>query len=102
MSLQGDWNARLGQAIGLAGRGERDHAREVLTDLWNELTDADDADDAVERCAVAHHLADVQDDPRDELSWDLRALAAADALTPEALNRAGATTRSPGSTPPST
>ncbi len=41
--------------------------------------------------AVAHHLADVQDDPRDELTWDLRALQAADDLTSEALLRAGAT-----------
>ncbi len=87
--MQADWNARLGQAIGLAGRGERDHARDLLTDLWDELTDGDDA---VRRCAIAHHLADVQDDPHDELLWDLRALAAADALTPEALDRAGATT----------
>ena len=87
MSEHGDWTSRLGQAIALAGRGERDLARAVLTDLWAELADGDDA---VARCAIAHQLADVQDDPRDELSWDLRALEAADALTPEALARSGA------------
>ncbi|MFD8751737.1 hypothetical protein ACFV0O_12265 [Kitasatospora sp. NPDC059577] len=31
----------------------------------------------------AHHLADLQDDPRAEPEWDRRALAAADSLTAE-------------------
>jgi hypothetical protein len=38
---------------------------------------------------VAHALADVQDDPHEELRWDERALAAAEAITDERAARAG-------------
>jgi hypothetical protein len=79
--------ARLVQAIDLASRGDRDEARLLLEELWDELAGGADA---VQRCAVAHHLADLQDDPRDELVWDLRALAEADVMTPEAFGRDGA------------
>lgn len=41
--------------------------------------------DPLHRCTLAHYLADTQDDPGDELAWDLRALAAAEALTDERL-----------------
>ena len=37
--------------------------------------------DPLDRVALAHHMADVCDDPAEELEWDLRALAAAGALT---------------------
>lgn len=86
-STQEDRTARLGRALELVGRGERDQARALLAALWDEL---DGDGDPVARCLVAHHLADQQDDPHDELTWDLRALAAADELTPEALQQAGA------------
>ncbi|MFC7584967.1 hypothetical protein ACFQYP_15415 [Nonomuraea antimicrobica] len=36
-------------------------------------------------------MADVQDDVREELTWDLRALAAADLVTDERVARAGVT-----------
>ena len=36
-------------------------------------------------------MADVQDDLREELAWDLRALAAADLITDERAARAGLT-----------
>lgn len=36
---------------------------------------------------LAHYMADVQDDPADELEWDLRALRAADSLTDERAQR---------------
>ena len=39
--------------------------------------------DAFHRCVVAHFLADLQDDVRDELMWDERALAAVAAVTDE-------------------
>ena len=35
------------------------------------------------RCALAHSMADVQDDVQEELIWDLRALAAADLVSDE-------------------
>jgi hypothetical protein len=41
--------------------------------LWDEA-----ADDRQSRCAIAHFLADVQDETEDELTWDLRALESAD------------------------
>ncbi|MCZ9345285.1 hypothetical protein NGM37_46850, partial [Streptomyces sp. TRM76130] len=37
--------------------------------------------DPLHRCTLAHYLADTQDDPADELAWDLRALSAAEELT---------------------
>lgn len=40
-------------------------------------------------CALAHSMADVQDDVHQELRWDLLALAAADGLTDEGAARAG-------------
>ena len=39
--------------------------------------------DAFARVLLAHSLADVQEDPREELAWDLRALAAMDDLSDE-------------------
>ncbi|WP_202865722.1 hypothetical protein [Kribbella turkmenica] len=40
-----------------------------LSDLWEKA-----ADDRQSRCAIAHYLADVQDETVAELAWDLRAL----------------------------
>ncbi|WP_433159018.1 hypothetical protein [Kribbella sp. CA-247076] len=48
---------------------QADDRRTRLTGLWEEA-----ADDRQSRCAIAHYLADVQDETEDELAWDLRAL----------------------------
>jgi hypothetical protein len=77
---------RLGTAIQLAGRGEREQARRLLSALWEQVG-ADG--DPLHRCALAHHLADVQDEPGEELAWDQRALQAADAVTDARAARAG-------------
>ncbi|NEK58722.1 hypothetical protein GCU56_12670 [Geodermatophilus sabuli] len=62
-----------------AGRdGRRAEARERLTALWERLGPEGDP---LDRVTVAHFLADLQDDARDELAWDERALAAAGDLT---------------------
>jgi len=45
--------------------------------------------DPFHRCALAHAMADVQDDVHEELLWDLRRLAAADLLTDERAARGG-------------
>ena len=37
--------------------------------------------DALHRCMIAHYMADMQADPRQELLWDRRALEAAGSLT---------------------
>ncbi|MGW7691824.1 hypothetical protein ACWGMA_23665 [Streptomyces asiaticus] len=69
---------RIGQAVMLHRGGDREEARNRLTALWREI-ERDGA--PFHRCALAHYLADTQDDPLDELIWDLRALAAADGVT---------------------
>jgi hypothetical protein len=58
--------------------GERDRARESFAGLWAQVGDDGDP---LHRVTLAHFMADVQDDPAQELEWDRRALAAADVLT---------------------
>ncbi|MFT2016802.1 hypothetical protein ACMA1D_13285 [Streptomyces sp. 796.1] len=69
---------RIGQAVMLHRGGDREEARNRLAALWQEVGPDGDS---LHRCTLAHYLADTQDDPADELAWDLRALAAADKLT---------------------
>ena len=71
---------RIGQAIILHRGGDREEARNRFARLWEETGDDGDL---FHRCTIAHYMADTQDDPADELEWDRRALAAADALTSE-------------------
>ncbi|GAA4487031.1 hypothetical protein GCM10023094_44740 [Rhodococcus olei] len=80
----------------LANRGERDAARIAFTDLWDRLGPDRDPLHAV---TIAHYLADLQDDPAEELAWDLRALAAADGLTDERAQRYHATLQVRGFAP---
>ena len=61
--------------IGAAMAQGPDEARRLLAAIW------DDGPDALRRVAVAHYLADLQTDPHDELAWDRRALAEAEAVT---------------------
>lgn len=68
---------RIGQAVMLHRGGDREEARNRFAALWEET---DPRTDLFHRCTIAHYMADTQDAPADELSWDLRALAAADAL----------------------
>jgi len=69
---------RIAEGITLRHASQREAARLRFSQLWAEIGPGGDA---FHRCALAHSMADVQDDPRDELVWDLRALEAADALT---------------------
>ncbi|AWK09337.1 hypothetical protein SSP531S_05590 [Streptomyces spongiicola] len=75
---------RIGQAIMLLHGGDREEARNRFSALWEQLGQDGDP---LHRCTLAHYLADTQDDPGDELAWDLRALAAADALGRERPER---------------
>lgn len=75
---------RIGAAIALAQAGERSAAAARFTELWTQVGPDGDP---LHRCTLAHHAADVQDDPAAELSWDLLALAAADELTDERARR---------------
>ncbi|MFE9613567.1 hypothetical protein [Streptomyces sp. NPDC006012] len=65
---------RIGQVVMLHHGGDREEARRRLLDLWTEVGQDGDP---LHRCTLAHYLADTQDDPTDELAWDLRALSAA-------------------------
>ncbi|HEV7187969.1 MAG TPA: hypothetical protein VGN28_08745 [Blastococcus sp.] len=80
--------ARIGEAIALGQQGERAAARTAFAGIWADLGSDGDP---LHRCTLAHHMADVQDDPREELVWDLRALAAAESVTDARASAAGAT-----------
>ncbi|MEV5846542.1 hypothetical protein AB0M32_31710 [Streptomyces sp. NPDC051985] len=71
---------RIGQVVMLHHAGDREEARRRLLDLWAEIGEHGAP---LHRCTLAHYLADTQDDPGDELAWDLRALSAADEATDE-------------------
>lgn len=82
---EGGVPTRIAQAIMLHRAGDREEARNRLALLWDEIGPGGDA---LHRCTLAHYLADTQDDPWDELDWDLRALEVAEGFVAE---RAGST-----------
>ena len=77
---------RFAEGLAASQGGDRQGARTTFATLWAEVGDDGDP---LHRCAIAHAMADVQDDIHDELTWDLRALAAAEGLTDERLRSAG-------------
>ncbi|MFI9650324.1 hypothetical protein ACIHAA_29155 [Streptomyces sp. NPDC052040] len=72
--------SRIGQVVILHHGGDREEARDRFLGLWAEIGEDGDP---LHRCTVAHYLADTQDNPEDELAWDLRALSAAEELSDE-------------------
>jgi hypothetical protein len=80
---------RIGEAMALGQRGERAAARALFAEVWAAIGEDGDP---FHRCALAHAMADVQDDVSDELLWDERALAAADELTDERVAAGGVPT----------
>lgn len=78
---------RIGEAAQLNQSGDRDAARRLLTEIWDEI--GGEQGDPLHRCVLAHTMADVQDDVREELGWDLRALAAVELITDERHAEAG-------------
>ncbi|MGH3438826.1 MAG: hypothetical protein ACRDRN_20445 [Sciscionella sp.] len=84
---------KIGEGIELGQAGEREAARKLFAEVWNEIGTSGDA---LHRCALAHSMADVQDDVRDELAWDQRALDAAALVTDEQAKRAGMATKASG------
>jgi thioredoxin-like negative regulator of GroEL len=68
---------RIGQVVMLHHGGDREEARGRFLDLWAEIGEDGDP---LHRCTLAHYMADTQDDPSDELAWDLRAMSAAEEL----------------------
>nr|MDT0660367.1 tetratricopeptide repeat protein [Micromonospora sp. DSM 115978] len=67
--------------------GQREAARDVFARIWEEI--GGERGDPLHVCVLAHAMADVQDDVRQELIWDQRALAAADQVTDDRLAQAG-------------
>ncbi|GAA5002235.1 hypothetical protein [Actinopolymorpha pittospori] len=80
---------RIGEAVQRNHQGEREAARLLFTDIWDEI--GGEQGDPLHRCTLAHAMADAQDDVRQELVWDQRALAAADLLTDARVAQAGVT-----------
>lgn len=78
---------RIGEGLKLSQRGEREAARRVFSEIWNDI--GQEGGDALYRCALAHAMADVQDQVSEELVWDLRALEAAELITDERAAKAG-------------
>ncbi|MEV6670688.1 hypothetical protein [Streptomyces sp. NPDC051162] len=78
--------ADIGRGIEWGQSGERERARGLFAELWEQIGPDGDA---LHRCALAHSMADVRDDVREELAWDLRALEAADLITDERARQAG-------------
>jgi hypothetical protein len=70
----------IGSAMTLAQQGDSATARSQLTALWDAVGAAGDP---LHRCTIAHFLADLFDHAADGLTWDVRTLDAADALTDE-------------------
>lgn len=75
---------RIVEAVQLGQTGNTAEARDLLTALWDELGPTGDA---LHRCILAHHLADLQDTLDAELRWDERALAAVSEVTDERAQR---------------
>lgn len=79
---------RIGEAVQLHhGRGEREPARHLFAQIWEEI--GGEQGDPLHVCVLAHSMADVQDDVHEELLWDRRALTAADRLTDTHVAQAG-------------
>lgn len=83
-----DTLARIGHGVELHHqRGQRAAARDLFAQIWDEI--GGEQGDPLHVCVLAHSMADVQDDVRQELIWDLRALTAAGLLTDDRVAQAG-------------
>ncbi|WP_330180042.1 hypothetical protein OHB26_26960 [Nocardia sp. NBC_01503] len=74
----------INDAVVLGRQGNTARAREDLAALWNSVGVAGDP---LHRVTIAHFLADLFDHAADALTWDVRALDAADSLTDERAQR---------------
>jgi hypothetical protein len=79
--MDDDVMARVTAAVQRGQAGERAGARQELEAIWAEVEES--GGDDFHRCVIAHFTADLQDDDRDELMWDERALAAVEGVTDE-------------------
>ncbi|SDJ70249.1 hypothetical protein SAMN04487820_101371 [Actinopolyspora mzabensis] len=70
--------AAIGTAVSLGTEGNVETARRDLLAIWRRIGAVGDP---LHRCTLAHHLADLYEEPAESLVWDVRALDAAEALT---------------------
>lgn len=80
---------RIAAGQQLATAGDAAAAAAVFTEVWERIGGS--AGDPLHVVSLAHYMADVQDDPVEELRWDQRALAAVEGLTDERAQRYHAT-----------
>jgi len=79
---------RIGEGVELHHhRGQPEAARELFGQIWDDI--GGEQGDPLHVCVLAHAMADVQSEVREELVWDLRALAAAGLITDERVAQAG-------------
>jgi len=78
--------AEIIAAGALLRSGDRAGARIRFEALWPPIAGGEQP---YYECAFSHIMADVQDDPTEELAWDLRALAAARRCTDADVQRHG-------------
>ncbi|RII20576.1 hypothetical protein DSC45_05055 [Streptomyces sp. YIM 130001] len=68
----------IAEAVTQGRDGDVASARSKLLSLWATMGVTGDP---LHRCSLAHYLADLYEDPAEALTWDIRALDAADAVT---------------------
>jgi hypothetical protein len=71
-------------AVQLMLTGDRAAGRARLEGVWSRISSNPEP---VHECVLAHHMADAQDDPIDELAWDLRSLEAVQRCTDADVQR---------------
>ncbi len=74
----------IGRAVTEGRAGDIASARQELLALWSAIGVTGDP---LHRCTLAHHLADLHEDPAQALAWDVRALDAADAVTEQRVQQ---------------
>ena len=79
--MEDDVMARVTSAVQRGQAGERTAARQELAEMWAEVERG--GGDDFHRCVIAHFMADLQENEREELMWDERALAAVDGVSDE-------------------
>lgn len=75
---------RIGEALAAFNAGRRAEGRMAFSDIWSEIEGEDGS--PFHQCILAHYMADAQDDPKQELLWDRRALTAAERILRESAS----------------
>lgn len=74
----------IAQAVTEGRAGDIASARDTLLALWSDIGVLGDP---LHRCTLAHYLADLYAEPARALTWDVRALDAADAVSEQRVQQ---------------